>query len=192
MRHRLGGSVIIGAVVAALFVASSGIPAVAAPIDDPRGDQKSDKGKPANAPKGDITRADGQKVGNDYVFRYTTVEPVDLRTDPNWDTADSNTLFLLDTNGDDKADFNIEYALDDSGLYANVYVDDGSPNPATLCDGKADFQGGTYSATIPASCIKNPPTVRYRVETSIDTNTVSEDNSVVAEDQAPDFGYAGT
>ena len=192
MRHALlGRTGIIGAVVAALFVASSGILAVAAPIDDPKGDQKTEKGsKPANAPKGDITRADGQKVGNDWVLRYTTAQPVDPRNDPEWGSDNSVTEWLLDTNGDEKADFTVEYSVDETGLYGEVFVDDGSPNPPALCQGKPDFQGGTYSVTIPASCIKNPGSVRYRVETSIDTNTVTDDGSIVAEDRAPDFGYA--
>lgn len=182
---------IIGAAVSVLLVASSGLPAVAAPIDDPKGDQKSERGaKTVNAPKGDIVRADGQKVGNDWVLRYTTAQPVDPRSDPEWGSDNTVTEFLLDTNGDEKADFNIEYGVDEAGLYAEAFADDGSPNPPTVCQAKPDFQGGTYTVTVAASCIKNPGSVRYRVETSIDTNTVTDDGSVVAEDRAPDFGYA--
>ncbi|GGK05326.1 hypothetical protein GCM10010123_39000 [Pilimelia anulata] len=190
MSRRFLRNLLIVAAVPTLGLGLATTPVLAtpapAPITDPKGDVYDEDDDEVDAPYGDIVRADGTRNGGNIELRYSTASAGDPTDDPNWESDETYTEFLLDTNGDNTEDYAIEYGVDDEGeLYADVYKV-GSDTPA--CTGTASYSGANI-VTAPLRCIGTPTRVSYRVETAYDTDVDAEE-SVVGYDEAPDEGFA--
>ncbi|GGJ94109.1 hypothetical protein GCM10010123_24930 [Pilimelia anulata] len=175
----------LGLAVPALAVT----PAVPVAITDPSGDVYDDDDELADAPYADIINADGKKSGTNLVLTYKTAKQLDPVQDPNWDSDETYTDFLLDTNGDGTADYDVEYGVFEEEAYVDVYKLPAGDADEPVCSGTAAFTNASHTATIPLSCIGNPAKAGYRVETVYDQDVNSPD-SLAAYDVAPETGFA--
>ncbi|GAA2525298.1 hypothetical protein [Pilimelia columellifera] len=179
----------LGVGVAAPANASPATKFVPAAITDPAGDVYDDDDEPTDAPYADIVSANGRSGAGNLVLTYKTAKALSPLDDPNWESDNTFTDFLLDTNADGDADFTVEYAVLDGEQYVDVYQVDDQDDPPALCSGVAAFTSGTHSATVPLSCLGNPSSLGYRVETVYDQD-VDDDSSLAAYDVAPETGFA--
>ncbi|GGK22368.1 hypothetical protein GCM10010124_13550 [Pilimelia terevasa] len=165
-------------------------PAAPVAVTDPAGDVYNDDDELVDAPYADITNGDVKKSGANLVLTYKTAKQLSPAEDPNWESESSLTDFLIDTNGDNKEDFDVEYGLDEDGdIYADVYKLPASDTDAPACTGNGDFVNGVHTITIPLSCIGNPAKAGYRVETMYDLD-VNNTESLAGYDSVPDEGFA--
>ncbi|HEX5742242.1 MAG TPA: hypothetical protein VFY17_11925 [Pilimelia sp.] len=167
--------------------------AVAAPvpaaITDAAGDVYDDDDELVDAPYADIVSADGAKSDANLVLTYKTAKALDPLSDPNWESDNTFTDFILDTNGDNTADFDVEYGVFEEELYVDVYKSDAGEEDEPVCSGEAAFAKDAHTATVPLSCLGNPRALGYRVEAVYDLD-VNNDESLAGYDQAPDEGFA--
>ena len=155
-----------------------------APISDPPGDTVDDETEqPLEADAADILSAQAEAVGDDIVLRYRAAKSVDPLTDKGWTSDDTYADFYIDSTGDGVEDYDAEYGVEDGALYVVVMTDDGETK---ACDGKAAFENGEYVATVAKSCVGNPASFSYSVETSYDGDP--DNPSPIAFDAAPDDG----
>ncbi|GGK02785.1 hypothetical protein GCM10010123_35950 [Pilimelia anulata] len=155
---------------------------------DPGADVYDDNDELTDAPYADIVSIDALRSATKLELRYATRKPLDPTKDPNWVSDSSYTDVLLETTGDDKEDFDVEYGVLDGGLYVDVYRVDTQEEPPVLCTGEAEFSENTHVATVPLDCLGDPDAIGYRVETVYDQEADAED-SLAAYDAAPDAGF---
>src|SRR4029079_12424128 len=113
---------------------------------------------------------------------------VDPLHDPKWSDA-SDAEWSLDTNGDQKDDFTVEFATDKGQLYGAVF-DLAKPGGKSVCDAdSASFspQDG-YTLVIDPACIGQPKTLGFAVAMFFATDA-KDDKAPVASDRAPDQGF---
>jgi len=160
-----------------------------APVDP------KDAQKPPPAPvKGDNPRADITQASLEYApgwirMKVQVKTPTDPLKDPAWSDR-SDAEWALDTNGDGKPDYTVEFATAKGELYGAVF-DVTKPDDKSLCDAdSASFsaQDG-YTLVIDPKCIGNPPSLGYSVAIFFDTNP-KDDNADVASDVAPAGGMS--
>ncbi|GGK34341.1 hypothetical protein GCM10010124_28700 [Pilimelia terevasa] len=196
MNRSTGRYGLLAAAILTLGVGVAG-PASAAPntrfvpaaITDPAGDVYDDDDELTDAPYADIVSADGRSSAASLVLTYKTAKALHPEDDPNWESEGTFTDFLLDTNADGTADFDVEYGVFEGELYVDVYKVDDQEDPPVACTGTAEFANGAHTATVPLSCLGNPRSLGYRVETVYDQD-VDDENSLAAYDVAPETGFA--
>src|SRR5206468_6258408 len=107
----------------------------------------------ANEPRADITAISVNYQPGSMVLSAHTAQPVNPSGDPAWGTSD--VTWFIDTNGDKKFDYSIEYGADSGNLYADVYNAAGT----IVCAGGAVpslAQDGSYVVTVQSKCFNNP------------------------------------
>ena len=87
-------------------------------------------------------------------FTLTVAQPSDPRTDANWADGESFALWALDTNADQEADYLISLVSVEGILIPGVVKP--ADMDQVLCFGSGTYDGATYGAVIPASCVGNP------------------------------------
>jgi len=106
-----------------------------------------------NEPKADVIAASATYQAGAIVFSIKTASPVNAATDASW--GQSVVTWFIDTTGDKKFDFSIEWGGDNGGLYADVYNTGDSP----ICAGQATPSiggDGSYVVSVKPGCFGNP------------------------------------
>ena len=128
-------------------------------MSDPAGDATTRVGANGgttnvpNEPKGDVVTASATYQAGSIVLSAKMAAPVNAASDPSW--GQSVVTWFLDTTGDKKFDFTIEWGADNGGLYADIYNTGDSP----ICagQGQATIGGdGSYVLTVKPGCFGNP------------------------------------
>jgi len=156
---------------------------------DPADAQKA----PPAPVKGDNPRADITQASVEYApgwirMKVQVKAPTDPVKDDAWSDR-SDAEWALDTNGDGKPEYTVEFASDKGELYGAVF-DVNKPDDKSLCDAdSATFspQDG-YTLVIDPKCIGNPRSLGYSVGMFFATDP-KNDNSPMATDRAPDQGF---
>lgn len=164
--------------------------ALAAPVTDPAGDVYNDEDEPVVAPYADLVETEAKKDGTKLVLTFKTAKPLSPAEDPNWNSDSSFADFVLDTNGDQKEDWDVEYGLDEDGdIYVDVYKLPAADDAVPACAGEGDFVNNANVATIDLKCIGSPTKLDFRTELMYDLD-VNDPNSLAGYDSAPDEGFA--
>jgi hypothetical protein len=105
-----------------------------------------------NDPRADIVAASATYQAGSIVLSARTAQPLNAATDPAW--GQSVITWFVDTTGDKKFDFTIEWGTDNGALYADIYNTGTSP----ICagQGQASNPDGNYVVTINPKCFGNP------------------------------------
>jgi hypothetical protein len=105
-----------------------------------------------NEPKADIIAASATYQAGSIVLSARTASPVNAASDASW--GQSVITWFLDTTGDRKFDFSVEWGADNGGLYADIY----NTGESTICagQGQASISDGNYVVTLNPKCFGNP------------------------------------
>jgi hypothetical protein len=152
----------------------------------------ADTKAPMNAPQADITSA---AVGYDagaLTLSVRVKQFTDPLKDPNWASNSTYVLWSLDTNGDAKIDYEVNYGVDKGVLYGDVFKPSDPANAPATCHAKSAVAepSGFYTVVLDPACLGNPQGVGFSVQVYYDTNAV-DPKAAVALDIAPDQGLAG-
>ena len=105
----------------------------------------------ANDPRADVVAATADYQANAVVLSIRTAQPINP-TDAAW--GESVVSWFLDTTGDKKFDYQVEFGVDAGNPYVDVY---GATGDTPLCNGTAArAQDGSYVVQVAVSCLKNP------------------------------------
>jgi hypothetical protein len=120
------------------------------------------------------------------VSRYTN--PV---KDPNWESVDSSIDWTLETNGDGRPDWLVEFGINDGELYGSVFPFDAPADADSTCEATSVSYdpSGLYTLVLGPECIGRPASFAWRVDTSYDTN-VRDANAPAVGDGVPERGFA--
>jgi len=120
-----------------------------------------------------------------------TAKFTDPLKDPNWASDSTYVSWALDTNGDSKPDYTVEYGVQDGQLYSSVFRAAAADDAPELCDTEQTLvsPAGVYGVRIDPACIGRPSAVAWSVEVSYDTNP-TDDAAPATDDVAPDHGSA--
>jgi len=177
---------------------ATGKPAAATPVrgagavTDPAGDTFVDgTHKPVTEPRADIVAAGAAYGPGGLTFLLQTRQPDDPKSDPKWASDATYIAWNVDTNGDGKPDFEVQYSYDGTaftGIVTHPGDDDSVPE---VCDAStAGYGSAGYSVTIdPVACLGNPASFSFSATIFYDTNP-KNDNADVASDVAPDGGLS--
>ncbi len=158
---------------------------------DPIGDTATDDTtpKPTNEPRADIVGADAAYGPSGITFKMQVAQPTDPRTDPEWTSDNTYATWVVDTDLGGDPDYEIQYFVDDNRLMGNVSRP--GENGRKVCDATAAIYGpGGYELTVDPTCLGNPAAFSYQARMFHDTNPVSDDDSTVASDTAPNTGWS--
>jgi ribosomal protein L24E len=111
-----------------------------------------------NEPKADVVAASATYQAGSIVLSARTAQPVNAASDPSW--GQSVITWFIDTTGDKKFDFTIEWGADNGGLYADIY----NTGTSTICAGAGQpsiGSDGSYIVTVNAKCFGNPPAFNW-------------------------------
>ena len=106
--------------------------------------------------RADVTNVSARMQAGRIRFGLKLPTTPDPRIDPSWQLGASFAAWLVDTNFDGVADYDVfVFALPDSHFLAGVITNDGS---SYLCNANASWVASrhTFSATVPARCLGNP------------------------------------
>ncbi|MDQ1502084.1 MAG: hypothetical protein QOI86_5424, partial [Actinomycetota bacterium] len=146
-------------------------------VTDPSGDATTridanrNQSTVANEPRADIVSASATYQAGGIVLTVLTAQPLNPASDPQW--GDSGVSWYLDTSGDKKFDYKVDWGVDAGKLYADVFGSNGDdPNSKPICTGQGKggtpslAQDGSYVVTINPTCFGNPAALNWagRVE----------------------------
>ena len=163
-------------------------------VADPAGDTvNDDNDSRLDVPEADILRSSIEVVGNGIRLNVQVRKPTDPRTSRAWDGDESDTgiEWELETTGDDKPDFSVEYYIDSGKITGEVTRSSDNDDEPALCElTSATFSPEAgYTAMVETTCIRSPDSIAYAVTFLYDTDP-SQANGVVASDTAPDSGMS--
>ena len=107
-----------------------------------------------NEPKADVVAASATYQAGAIVLSAKTASPVNAASDASW--GQSVVTWFLDTTGDKKFDFSIEWGADNGALYADIYNTGDSPICAGQGQGDPFGGDGSYVVTVNPRCFGNP------------------------------------
>ena len=167
---------------------------VGAQVADPAGDTVNDENDSRlDVAEADIVRSAIEVVGNGIRLNVQVRKATDPRTDRAWegDESDTGIEWELETTGDDKPDFSVEYYIDSGKITGEVTRSTDNDNEPALCElSSATFSPEAgYTAVVDTACIRGPDSVAYAVTFFYDTDP-SQANGAVASDTAPDSGMS--
>jgi hypothetical protein len=160
----------------------------AAPVDPADAQKQPPAPVRGDNPRADITQASVEYAPGWIRLKVQVKAPTDPVKDSAWSDR-SDAEWALDTNGDGKPEYTVEFAGDKGELYGAVF-DVNKPDDKSLCDAdSATFtpQDG-YTLVIDPKCIGNPKSLGYSVGMFFATDA-KNDNSPMATDRAPDQGF---
>jgi hypothetical protein len=146
---------------------------------------------PLDDARGDITAANVEYgegwVRLDVQARRATSP---LR-DPNWESGSTYVLWSLDTTGDGKADYSLEYGISQGQLYGAVFPPGAPADSPASCDADSvTFStSGLYSMVVSPDCLGRPRSIAWNVELSYDTNA-KDPGAPATSDRLPDQGFS--
>ena len=158
---------------------------------DPAGDVVDSDGAKLNDARGDILQAAADYTAGVVLFEVRVAKFTDPVKDPNWNSDSTYLLWRLDTNGDEEADYTIEYGTEDGKVYGAVFEVGATDNAPAVCTSPSLPGGptGTYALRLDPSCIGRPDSFAWLVEASYDTNA-RDDDAPATEDLVPDVGFS--
>ena len=159
-------------------------------MGDPTGDTFVDGTQaPIKEGRADIVRSRAVYEPGKVAFVIQVDQPSDPSKDERWAGESTFASWSVDTNGDGKPDFDVQYFIDE-GVYGGVVSKPGAAEPEIVCEvDTAGYGPEGYSVTVPSSCLGDPASFQYRVTIYYDTNPKDE-NADVASDVAPNGGQS--
>jgi hypothetical protein len=159
-------------------------------MTDPVGDTVADGTHDSiKEPRADIVRADAEYRPGAIGFVMQVQQPTDPRQDQGWASDATFVSWSIDTDGDRKADYDLEYFVD-GGRLGGTVSRPGKSGPEVVCDAAvADYSPAGYRVGIDPACLGNPASFTYLVTTYYDTNPKDE-NADVASDVTPNGGMS--
>jgi hypothetical protein len=137
--------------------------------------------------RADIVHSAVAYAPNAVLLTVQVRQPVDPRQDPNWASESTYLAWELDTNGDAKPDYDIQYFLDSGALVAGVSRV-GDTDGAAACDAEAGYGPDGYTVAFAPECLGSP-SFSYRVSMYYDSDPKNE-NAPLVSDVAPDGGLS--
>jgi ribosomal protein L24E len=163
-------------------------------VTDQTGDTKSDSGAPFSQPRADIIELGADYKTDGITVKVKTADPQNPKKDPNWADSTTGLGIAIDTTGDFKPDYVIEYGIDAGNLYGDVYLpgDYGNAAAKPVCTGQPSFANGYYTVVADRNCLGSPDRFYFQA-TMLYTNNPQDPNSPQGIDSAPDAapGWAG-
>lgn len=189
---RWAGCILIGAGV--LLPAEPVRGDVSAEAADPAGDTVNDENDSRlDVPEADVLRSSIEVVGKGIRLNAQVRKPTDPRTTRAWegDESDTGIEWELETTGDDKPEFSVEYYIDSGKITGEVSRSSDNDDEPARCDvtSAAFSPEAGYTAVVDTGCVGSPDTVAYAVTFLYDTDP-SQANGAVASDTAPDSGMS--
>jgi hypothetical protein len=141
--------------------------------------------------RADITAA-SLEYGPGWIrMRMQPRNPTDPVRDPNWESAGTYATWTLDTNGDAKADYSVQYGIQDGELYGNAVRPNAGPDGDRACEAdSATFAPRDgYTMVFDPECLGRPAAIANSVSMAYDTD-VRNDSAPVAQDLVPAAGFA--
>jgi hypothetical protein len=142
-------------------------------------------------PRADIVEARSEYAQGWINFDFKLRQFSDPVKDRNWNSPATYAVWSLDTNSDSKADFLLEYGINDGALYGSVFPADAPAEAQSVCeaDSVTYDKSGLYSMRLNPACINRPPKFAWSLEMSYDTNPADE-NAPAADDTVPGSGFS--
>jgi hypothetical protein len=160
-------------------------------VDDPTGDTVVDSSdSPQANPRADIVQTRAANTTKGVGFAVKVAQPGDPTRDPNWASAATLVLWEVDTSGDGKPDFEVEYFVEGGKLVAGVNRL-GANGSQAACEAEAGYMSDSYVVGIDPACLGSPASLSFRANIYYATDPNNEKAAVIA-DVAPDAeGMAG-
>lgn len=157
-------------------------------IDDPTGDTVLDstRAPQANA-AADIVQSRVTNTTKAVGFAVKVAQPADPTRDPNWTSPATFVLWEVDTGGDGKPDYEIEYFVEGGKLIGGASRVSGNDRQAA-CEAEAGYTSESYLVGIDPACLGSPASLSYRATVFYGADPNSEDSII---DVAPDGGMTG-
>lgn len=154
-------------------------------ISDATGDTAVDSsGAPQANARADMVQSRATNTTKGIGFAVKVADPVDPTRDPNWASAATFVLWEIDTNGDDKPDFEVEYFVEGGKLIAGASRVT-SNGPQAACEAEAAYMSESYAVGIDPACLGSPASLSYRATVYYAVDP-SKDDSIT--DVSPDGG----
>jgi hypothetical protein len=158
-------------------------------IDDATGDTVVDgSGAPQANARADIVQSRVANTTKAIGLAVKVAEPVDPTRDPNWASPATFVAWEVDTTGDGKPDFEIQYFVDGGKLIAAVYKAGNTAGQPT-CEGEAGYTSDSYLAGVDPGCLGSPTTLSYRASIYYGTDPKNPDGEGIT-DASPDGGMS--
>ena len=148
--------------------------------------QGSGKAKPE--PRADVVAAHVSYETGKIVFAVRIGQWVDPRQDPNWASDSTYVSWEIDTNGDGKPDYEVQYFLSEGTPVAGVSRA-GDDTGDSVCNAEAGFANDGYAVALDPACFNGPASFSYRVTMNYDSDPKNENADVIT-DVAPDGGLS--
>jgi hypothetical protein len=156
--------------------------------DDPTGDTVVDgTTNPIKEGRADIVQAGAGYQPGKIILAMQVAQPTDPRKDAKWAGDSTFVSWSLDTNGDGKPDFDIQYYFDGEQLGGTVSRAGTEDVACETTD--ASYSPGGYALAVAPSCLGDPASFSYRVTMFYDTNP-KDANADVASDVTPNGGLS--
>jgi hypothetical protein len=158
-------------------------------IDDATGDTVVDatQAPQANA-RADIVQSRGANTTKGIGLAVKVAQPVDPTKDPTWASDSTFVAWEVDTSGDGKPDFEIEYFVEGGKLVAGVNRVTSSGNQAA-CEAEAGYMSDNYMVGIDPGCLGSPASLSYRATMYYATDPSNQNTDSIA-DVSPDGGMS--
>jgi len=159
-------------------------------MGDPKGDAFVDGTQdPIKEARADIVRTRAVYEPGKITLGLQVDQPSDPGKDERWAGDSTFISWSIDTTGDGKPDYDVQYFID-AGKYGAIVSRGGEAEAEVVCEiDTAGYGPEGYSLSIPSSCLGDPASFSYRVTTYYDTNPKDE-NADVASDVAPNGGMS--
>lgn len=131
-------------------------------MSDATGDTVVDSSRaPQGNARADMVESRATNTTKAIGFAVKVAEPVDPTRDPTWTSAATFVFWEIDTSGDDKPDFEVEYFLEGGKLIAGVSRVT-SNGPQAACEAEAGYMSESYVVGVDPACLGSPASLSYR------------------------------
>lgn len=131
-------------------------------MSDATGDTVADSSRaPQGNARADMVESRATNTTKAIGFAVKVAEPVDPTRDPTWSSVATFVLWEIDTSGDDKPDFEVEYFLEGGKLIAGVSRVTAN-GPQAACEAEAGYMSESYVVGVDPACLGSPPSLSYR------------------------------
>lgn len=131
-------------------------------MSDATGDTVADSSRaPQGNARADMVESRATNTTKAIGFAVKVAEPVDPTRDPTWSSVATFVLWEIDTSGDDKPDFEVEYFLEGGKLIAGVSRVTAN-GPQAACEAEAGYMSESYVVGVDPACLGSPASLSYR------------------------------
>jgi hypothetical protein len=158
-------------------------------LDDATGDTVLDSTQAPQAnPRADVVQSRGANTTKGIGLAVKVAQPVDPTKDPTWASDSTFVAWEVDTTGDGKPDFEIEYFVDGGKLVGGVNKVTAGGNQAA-CEAEAGFMNDNYLVGIDPGCLGSPASFSYRATVYYAADPGNPNGDSIA-DTSPDGGMS--